>query len=221
MRREFLRTARVKAPHHVERGEQRVVLLPGSERQSAKDHGRQAPYARIALDDLAKIVGTCLGDGRFGLVNQGFQAFPPERALHGDNLIFAFRFGGEHGLGHAEQSSRRCVERLGAIEHIVFVGAIGAPKDSAEHLVEHGERGVGESGLHLTREYGQRRQTPRRIETRKVLCAHNRAFAGDRRVTGAMNALFAIRSDADLAHGVKPFQDRDEVPLTRRFRPFP
>ena len=36
-----------------------------------------------------------------------------------------------------------------------------------------------------------------------------------------MNALLAIGSDAELAHGFEPFDDFDEIPLARRFRPFP
>ena len=36
-----------------------------------------------------------------------------------------------------------------------------------------------------------------------------------------MNALFAIGSDAELAHGFEPFDDLDEISLARRFRPFP
>ena len=35
-----------------------------------------------------------------------------------------------------------------------------------------------------------------------------------------MNALLAIGSDAELAHGFEPFDDLDEIPLSWRFRPF-
>ena len=77
--------------------------------------------------------------------NQGFQTLPAERPLDGGNLVFVFRLGGEHGFGHAEQGSRRGVERLGPVDHVILVGAVGATEDGAEHLVEHGERGVGEN----------------------------------------------------------------------------
>ena len=109
---------------------------------------------------------------------------------------------------------------FGAIDHVVLVRLLGTPKDRTEHPVEHGKRGVDESGLHLARQHHKGRETARRIETRKVLCAYNRAFAGDCRVAGAMNARFAIGSHAELARGFKPFDDLDEVPLSWRFRPF-
>ena len=44
---------------------------------------------------------------------------------------------------------------------------------------------------------------------------------GDRRVARAVNALLAIGSDAELAHGLQPFDESDEIFLARRFRPFP
>ena len=102
----------------------------------------------------------------------------------------------------------------------LFVRAIGAPEDRAEHLAEHGERSVGENGLHLAREHHQRRKTPRRVETRKMLCAHDRGFPSDRCVARPVNALFAIGSDAELAHGFEPFGDSEKILLARRFRPF-
>ena len=101
------------------------------------------------------------------------------------------------------------------------MSAIGTPEDSAQHLVEHGERGVGENGLHFAREHDEGCTAARRVETGKMLRAYDRAFAGDCRVTGAMNALLAVSSDAELAHGFELFHDLDEVPLARRFRPFP
>ena len=219
-RRKFLRAARVKLAHHVERREQRIVLLPRSEDESAEDDRRHAPHARVALDDLAEIVGSRIGDGRFGLGDQGFQALPAERTFDGGDLVFPFFLGGEHGLGHAEQGARRRVERLGAVDHVVLVGAVGAPEDSAEHLVEHGERGVGENGLHLAREHDQGRQTARRVETRDVAGNDDGDFSGDCRVARAVNALFAIGSDAELAHGFEPFDDSEKISLARRFRPF-
>ena len=183
---------------------------------------RHAAHARIALDDLAEIVGSRIGDGRFGLGDQGFQAFPAERPLDGGDLVFSFILGGEHGLGHAEQGARRCVERLGAIDHIFLVGAIGAAEDSAEHLVEHGERGVGENWPPSRAR--TRPESPSGAACRNARYAARSTiadFAGDCRVAGAMNALLAIGSDAEFAHGFEPFDDVDEVPLARRFRPFP
>ena len=99
--------------------------------------------------------------------------------------------------------------------------SIGATEDCAEHLVEHGERGVGENGLHLAREHNQRRQAARRVETRDIAGNEDGDFARDCRITRAVNALLAIRSDAELSHGCKPFDESDEIPLARRFRPFP
>ncbi len=135
-------------------------------------------------------------------------------------IWFAFFLGGEHGLGHAEQGARRRIERLGSVDEILFVRSIGAPEDGAQHLAEHGERSVGEHGLHLAREHRQSRQTARRVETRKMLCAHDRGFSSDRRVARPVNALFAIGSDAELAHGFEPFDDSEKILLARRFRPF-
>jgi len=97
------------------------------------------------------------------------------------------------------------VERFGAIDHVVLVGVIGAPKDSAQHFVEHGERGVAENGLHLAREHDQRRQSARRVETRDIAGNEDGDFAGDCRVTSAVNALLAIRPNAELAHGLQSF----------------
>ena len=162
-----------------------------------------------------------IGDCCFGLRNQGSQTFPAERTLDGGDLVFVFRLGGEHGLGHAEQGSRRCVERLGAIDHVVLVGAIGAPEDGAEHLVKHGERGVGENGLHLAREHHHGRQAARRVETRDIAGNEDGDFSRDCRVTSAMNTLLAIRSDAELAHGLQSFNEGDEISLARGFRPLP
>ena len=135
-------------------------------------------------------------------------------------IWFAFFLGGEHGLGHAEQGARRRIERLGSVDEILFVRSIGAPEDGAQHLAEHGERSVGEHGLHLAREHRQSRQTARRVETRKMLCAHDRGFSSDRCVACPMNAPFAIGSDAELAHGFEPFDDSEKILLARRFRPF-
>ena len=94
-------------------------------------------------------------------------------------------------------------------------------KTAAEHLVEHGERGVGENGLHLAREHDQGRQAARRVETRDIAGHEDGDFASDCRVTRAVNALLAIRPDAEFAHGLQPFDEGDEIFLTRRFRPFP
>jgi hypothetical protein len=119
----------------------------------------------------------------------------------------------------------RRVERIGAIDHVVFMGAIGAPKDSAEHFVEHGERGVDEHGLHFAREHDQRRHSARHVETGKMLSAHNSAFARDCRISRAVNALFTIGSDAELAHGFEPFNgfgansDPIRPPIPISFRP--
>ena len=99
------------------------------------------------------------------------------------------------------------------------MGAVGAPEDSAEHLVEHGERGVGENGLHLARAHDQSCQAARRVETRDIAGNEDGDFAGDGRVPRTMNALFAIRFDAEFAHGSQSLDKGDQISLARRFRP--
>src|SRR5208337_3234813 len=51
-RRKFLRAARVKLAHDVERREERIVILPRSEDESAEHDRRHSSDARVALDDL-------------------------------------------------------------------------------------------------------------------------------------------------------------------------
>jgi hypothetical protein len=63
---------------------------------------------------------------------------------------------------------RRTIERLRAIDNIFLVLAIGAAEYSAEHFIEHDERGVREDRLHLARENNQRRQSALFIEAREV-----------------------------------------------------
>ena len=111
MRRELLRAARMKVPHHVERGEKGVVVFPGSERESAENDRRHAAYAGIALDDLAEIVGAVIGDSRFGFGNQGLQAFPADRALDCGNLVFSSILCSEHGFGKARADASRVLAR--------------------------------------------------------------------------------------------------------------
>ena len=101
------------------------------------------------------------------------------------------------------------------------MGAVGATEDSAQHLVEHGERGVGENGLHLTREHDHGRKAARRVETRYIAGYEDGYFSRDCRVPCAMNALLSIRTDAKFTHGLQPFDEGDEISLTRRFWPFP
>jgi hypothetical protein len=98
---------------------------------------------------------------------------------------------------------------------------IGATEYGAEHLVEHDERGVRENGLRLAGERNQRCKATLNLETRKMLSAYNRGFAGDRRITRAVNTLFTVRSDVELSDGLQPFDNIDQIPLSRRFRPFP
>ena len=109
---------------------------------------------------------------------------------------------------------------LGAVDHVVIVGTVSAPEDSPEHLVEHGQGGVGESDLHLAREHDQGRQSTRRVETRDVAGNEDSDFSRDRRIARPVNALFAIGSDAKIAHGFEPFDDSEKIFLARRFRPF-
>src|SRR5271163_1162384 len=66
-RRKFLRAARVKLAHHVERREERVVVFPRPEDESAEDNRRHAAHTRIALDDLAEIVGSSFSSVTTGL----------------------------------------------------------------------------------------------------------------------------------------------------------
>jgi hypothetical protein len=54
-----------------------------------------------------------------------------------------------------------------------------------------------------------------------LLRAQDRRFAGDCCIAGAVNALFAVRPDAELADGLQPLDDADQIPLARRLRPFP
>ena len=62
----------------------------------------------------------------------------------------------------------------------------------------------------------------RGVSKRERCCAvQDSDFSGDCRVARAVNALLAIRSDAEFAHGLQPFDNFDEIPLARRFRPFP
>ena len=63
-------------------------------------------------------------------------------------------------------------------------------------------------------------QSTRRVESREMLGAENGRFPRNRRVARTMNALLAIRSDAQLSDGLKAFDDPDQVLLGRRFRPF-
>jgi hypothetical protein len=44
-------------------------------------------------------------------------------------------------------------------------------------------------------------------------------FSRDCRVPNTMNALLAVRPDAEIAHCFKPFDESGEVPLARRFWP--
>ncbi len=101
------------------------------------------------------------------------------------------------------------------------MGTIGAPEDRAEHLVEHDERGIAENGLHLACEHDQGRQTTRRVETRNVAGDEDGDFPRDCSVARAVNAFLAVSADTELANGLKPFDERDEISLARRFRPFP
>lgn len=52
-----------------------------------------------------------------------------------------------------------------------------------------------------------------------MLGAENGCFPSDGRVTRTMNALLAILSDAQLADGLKSFDDPDQVLLGRCFWP--
>ena len=97
--------------------------------------------------------------------------------------------------------------------------ARSAPEDSAQHLVEHGERGVGENGLHFARQHHQCRQAALRIETRDIARNEDGEFAGDCRVPRAVNALLAICYDAEFTHGLQPLDERHEISLARRFWP--
>src|SRR5580693_6855965 len=219
-RRKFLRSARVKLAHDVERLEQRIVLLPRSEGESTEHNWRHSSDARIALNDFAEIVRSGVDDSGFRLGDQGFQPLPAERTLDGSDLVFVSGLSGEHGLSHAEQGARRSVERLGAVDRIVLMGAVSAPEHSAEHLVEHGERGVRENDFHLAREHNQGRQTARRVESRDVAGNEDGDFSRDRRIARPVDALFAIGSDAKLAYGLEPLDDSEQIFLARRFRPF-
>src|SRR5208283_1512802 len=86
-RRKFLRAARVKLAHDVERREERIVILPRSEDESAEHDRRHSSDARVALDDLAEIVRSGPDDGGFCLEDQGFQALPAERTFDGGDLV--------------------------------------------------------------------------------------------------------------------------------------
>ena len=158
-----------------------------------------------------QIVRARVGDGLVGLLDEGFQALPAERALDGRNLVFSLFLGREHGFRHAEQRPRRSIERLGALNDILLVLVIGAAEHGAEHLAEHGERGVGEDRLHLAREHDQRRQAARRVETRDMRGTEDGDFSGDRCVARAVNALLAIRADAEFTHGLQPFDNAGEI----------
>ena len=210
----------MKLAHDVERREKRILLLPGSEDESVKDDRRHTPYARVALDNLAEIVRSGADDGGFCLEDQGSQALPAERTLDGDDLVLPLFLRDEHGLGHAKQGARRRVESLGAVDHVVIMGSVCAPEDGPEHLVEHGQGGIGECDLHLAREHDQGRQPARRVETRDVAGNEDGDFSRDRRIARPVNALFAIGSDTKLAHGFEPFDDSEKILLARRFRPF-
>jgi hypothetical protein len=102
---------------------------------------------------------------------------------------------------------------------MVLVRLIGAPKDAAEHPVEHGDGGVREDRFHFSRENHKGGQAARRVEPREMLSAENGRFTGNRRVARPVNALFAILSDPQFSNGLKAFDNLDQVLLGRRFRP--
>ena len=109
---------------------------------------------------------------------------------------------------------------LARVDEIFLVLVFGAAKHAAEHLVEHRERGVGENRLHLAREHDQRRKAAWRVEARDIAGNEDGDFPGNCGVARAMNAFFAIRSDAEFAHGLQPFDKAGEIFLAWRFRPF-
>jgi len=59
-----------------------------------------------------------------------------------------------------------------------------------------------------------------RIETPDIARNEDGEFAGDCRVPRAVNALLAIRYDAEFTHGLQPLDERHEISLARRFWPF-
>ena len=59
------------------------------------------------------------------------------------------------------------------------------------------------------------------VEAREMLRAQDRRFAGDCCIAGAVNALFAVRPDAEPADGLQPLDDAGQIPLAQRFRPSP
>ena len=136
-RRQISLVFRVNVAQHVERGEQRVVGFPGAEHERAEQERNHAAHRRITIDDLTQIVFARPRDDLVGFGDQGFQAFPADRALHGLDLIRSGSLGGQHGFRHAEQRPRRCIERLRSIDDMFLVHLIGAPEHAAEHFVEH------------------------------------------------------------------------------------
>ena len=122
-------------------------------------------------------------------------------------MVFSLVLGRQHGFRHAEQRPCRSVEGLRARDDILLVLVLGAAEHGAEHLAEHGESGVGEDRFHLTREHDERRQAARRVEARKMLRAENGCLSRNRCIARLMDAPLAIRRDAELAHGMKAFDD--------------
>jgi hypothetical protein len=84
----------------------------------------------------------------------------------------------------------------------MLVGATGETGSRTQHFVEYDQRGVCKNGLHLAYELDQCRQTAQPLEARELLGAQDRRFAGNCCIAGAVNALFAVRPDAELADGL-------------------
>src|ERR1700681_3145222 len=99
---------------------------------------------------------------------------------------------------------------------MVLVRQLGAPKDAAEHPVEHGDGGVREDRFHLVRENHKGGQATWRVEPQEMLSAENAGFTGTRRVARRVNSFFAILSDPQFSNGLKAFDNLGQVLLGRR-----
>ena len=214
------RSHKARAPRRAPQATESFVL-PRSEAESAEHDRRHAPHARIAFDDLAEIVRSRIGDGRFRLQQPRFSVGPSRtraRRPQPGLLLYPWRRAWPWPC-RARRASTHRASWLG--RPYCPCGLDRRAGRRAEHLVEHGERGVGESRLHLAREHDQSRQATQTCRNaRDVARSRSRISLGNRRVARTMNALLAVGSDAELAHGFEPFDDLDKIPLTRRFRPF-
>jgi hypothetical protein len=139
------------------------------EGESAENDRRGPVYPGIALDYFSQVV--CPG-GSEVLVHSFdhfFELLPTDRLLDCGERIGAVCPSAQHGLRHAEERSGRAIEYLSPVDQIVLVLPVCFAEHTAHHLVEHGERSIGQLGFHLSDEDQQSSKPPLIIEAVEVL----------------------------------------------------